>query len=350
MRRVSVMCVAGAAIGVAISGIVGCEKRQDAAGVGGSVDGGNAAKATEKGVSVGSTVAIQPKRVETTVSAPVRDFQAQLREVTATTRRVFATGQDGYARSETGPSLSITVGLRDMIGSRVFRVREGSMIRSVLDDGGRELLQSGEGILRGESGGYGKAEFGAGMERAQVSTQVVRLTIPRMPEALQKVSGEYRLELVSEDLEKTIELPEVEKPVEIAPGMTVVVKMLDVPPEPVTTGPTQPVSVPGARVSVEIRSGAGTAERPAPAVQTVELLDGAGGVVAVLTRREESTVGEVLRRRFSNTTEGGYAASRPERPSAKQPKSLRFRVLTHIETVVVPFEFGVIDLRGENVR
>ena len=34
----------------------------------------------------------------------------------------------------------------------------------------------------------------------------------------------------------------------------------------------------------------------------------------------------------------------------QKPKSLRFRVLTQIETVVVPFEFGVIDLRGENVR
>jgi hypothetical protein len=281
-------------------------------------------------------------------SASVKDFQAQLKEVSASTRRSFVPTAESSARSQNGATIQLSIGLQDAIGGRLFRVRDTSALRSVTDGSGRELLKPTDGVLK--SGSYGgRSEFAPSADRT-VSPLIYQASIaaPRIPESIGRISGEFRLEVAVEDVDRTVLIGAVEEPFEVAPGVTAVVKLLDIPePAPApSTGPPGFASqqTPSPRISVEVRTRASTADQLAPAVLSVEVLDASGGVLMPLVRREEATVGAVFRRRFA-TDNSSY--SRPERGGPRPPKFFRFHILTSIEQVTVPFEFGPINLASD---
>lgn len=278
------------------------------------------------------------------VIANVRDFQVQLKDVTVTSRRVFGTSTDSYSRTPSGASVQVTMVLQDLVGSRVYRVREGAVVRSVVDGSGAELLKNGDEPVK--SMGGSRSEFTITTEQRSSVPSSYQATIPvgAIPTVVRRIAGEFKVEMVNGDLDKIVALPEIEQPVEVAPGITVVLKLLEADPPP-TTGTVNTNGPWMGRASVEVRTENGTAERPAAVAQSVELLDASGIVLATLVRKEESTVGKTTRRRY--TIEPGYSGSRSERGGAgKKPASLRLRVLTEIETVTLPFEFGPVDMSG----
>jgi hypothetical protein len=289
-----------------------------------------------------------PAGASPTTSAGVRDFQVQLRDISASTRRSFVATGDSSSRSPNGASIQLSIALQDAIGGRLFRVRDSSAIRSVTDGSGRELLKPGDGALKSVSYG-GRSDFAVSADRsAGPATYQVSITAPRVPESIRRVSGEFRVEVAVADVDRTVPIASVEEPFEVCPGVTAVVKLLDVPEPPPApaTGPSSSSSQQSQppRISVEVRTRAASADQLAPVVLSVEVLDATGGVLMPLARREESTVGAVFRRRFSTD---GNSYSRPERGGPKPPKSFRFQILTSIESVTVPFEFGPLDLAGD---
>ncbi len=289
-----------------------------------------------------------PAAPSPTTSAGVREFQVQLKEVSASTRRSFVAMGDSSSRSPSGASIQLSIGLQDAIGGRLFRVRDSSAVRSVTDGSGRELLKPADGALRGGTYG-GRPEFAPSADRSAGSaTYQIGITAPRVPESIRRISGEFRVEVAVEDIDRTVPIAGVEEPFEVCPGVTAVVKLLDIP-EPPSAPATNPSSFPSQqsqppRISVEVRTRASTADQLAPVVLSVEVLDATGGAILSLARREESTVGAVFRRRFSTD---GNSYTRPERGGPKAPKSFRFHILTSIEPVTIPFEFGPIDLAGD---
>lgn len=283
------------------------------------------------------------------VAAPVvmvsaRDFQVQLREVTVTSRRAFGSNADSYSRSMSGTTALVTMGLQDLVGSRIYRVRDGAVVRSVVDGSGAELLRSGEEPVKPTGGARAEFVITAEQRSSIPPNYQATISLGTIPTLLKRIAGEFKIDVVNGDIEKIVPLPEIEQAVEVGPGITVALKLLETEPPPATgAGGSSGLWV--GRVSVEVRTENGTAERPAAIAQSVELLDASGIVLATLIRREESTVGKIMRRRYTN--EPGYPSGRSERGGAgKKPASLRLRVLTEIETVTVPFEFGPVDMTG----
>ncbi len=292
-----------------------------------------------------------PSSADAATSPSVKDFQVQLKDISASARRTFGTSGDSYARSQNGATIQLSLALQDMIGGRLFRVREGSAIRSVLDGAGRELLKPGEGAILKPGSSSGRPEFAAVSDTSsRPPAYSITFSTPRVPESIRRIRGEFRLDVAVEDADRTVPIAAVEEPFEICPGVTAVVKMLDIPeppPPPPTPGPSASSSQQPQppRISVEVRTRSSTADQTAPVVLSVEVLDSAGGVITPLARREESTIGPVYRRRFT-TDSNNYQYPR-ERGGPKPPKSFRFHILTTVEPVTVPFEFGPIDLGGE---
>lgn len=289
------------------------------------------------GATAQASGAAAPRRAPV-LTASERDFQIALREVTYEGRfPLGATNTSEHQPQRGGATLSmqLSMALTDTMVSRIYRTRQGLTLTSVVENNGRELVGAEQVNARTRSSGM-RGEFptsGDGRMGGSPQGFLIPLPLTEVPQSLEKIAGYIEIELVSEETDRVVAIGAPEEMIEVGPGMKAVLKLLA----------TDPESNAVSRASVEIRSEAGAGGGVGAVVQSVELIDTSGSTVATLNKREESTVGNVTRRRYSYET---YSpGGRPERMGTGKPvKSMRIRAYTGIETIKLPFEFGPVDL------
>ena len=295
--------------------------------------GAFAAAGALSGQPVGTAPAAPP------VPAEAGGFQVSLYEVTANGKQVF-TPNSTPVRGEASLTLTIQMGIVDKASKRIFRVLSSSGVRSVQNEAGAEVLP--ERLRAGESMRF-ESRFNFPDSASGESKDRRTLTMPllELPRELTKIEGVFRIEVVSAVEEVDIELLEVGKEREVAPGVSIVTKLRDI---DAATGAIR-------QLSVEMRSPASERAQDKsdlPIIRQIEVMDATGLPMARMVMQEEAVVGKTLRRRYildRGSINSDQRNARGNVPVLPVAKGLRLTLFTDTELVSVPFSWGPISFQ-----
>lgn len=269
------------------------------------------------------------------------NFEVRFSDLSFNARRVMHPTLDSPRLGSSG-TLSINLILTDMSGRLVYRVAEDSVIESVVDDRGVELIQEQLGqrrlrltqpalertsrlfVVPSASGADGTSGLSP-----RHRTFLASLPVETAVSGVRRIAGRFVVEVVTEQRDYLLSVAGVEQPMEVCAGMFATLKALEYD----TAGNLN-------RCSIEFLTLTDSRSARSTEIALVEVLDENCTLVGTLSRRDDYDVGDQRRTRFIVD-----ALSNPDRGSSRvvKPgpvKRIRVTVYSGIQRVQVPFAFA----------